>query len=129
MKINAKLLLLVALMVGTVSVVAQKTTKLPTTQPPTNPPVTGNTCQVLHCVALSRCQFNSTGVSSDWWAGRWAGRWLSGLVSIASKFCCASLDGKHSEWRRGLEAGQGIHGKRIRSDWTCKRWIGAALAA
>ena len=51
MKINAKLLLLVALMVGTVSVVAQKTTKHPPTQPPTDPPtclpVTGNTCQVL----------------------------------------------------------------------------------
>ncbi len=51
MQIKAKLLLLVALMVGTVSVVAQKTTKQPTTQPPTDPPtrtpVTGNTCQVL----------------------------------------------------------------------------------
>ena len=47
MGIKAKLLLLVALMVGTVSVVAQKTTKQPTTQPPTDPPVTGNTCQVL----------------------------------------------------------------------------------
>ena len=51
MRINANLLLLVALMVGTVSVVAQKTTKPPTTQPPTDPPtcppVTGNTCQVL----------------------------------------------------------------------------------
>ena len=51
MKINAKLMLLVALMVGTVSVAAQKTTKQPTTQPPTNlptcPPVTRNTCQVL----------------------------------------------------------------------------------
>ena len=51
MVIKAKLLLLVPLMVGTVSVIAQKTTKLPTTQPPTDPPtcppVTGNTCQVL----------------------------------------------------------------------------------
>ena len=47
MEIKAKLLLLVALMVGSVSVVAQKTTKHPTTQPTTNPPITGNTCQVL----------------------------------------------------------------------------------
>ena len=47
MGIKAKLLLLVALMVGTVSVVAQKTTKQPTTQTTTNPPITGNTCQVL----------------------------------------------------------------------------------
>ena len=51
MEIKAKLLLLVTLMVGTVSVVAQKTTKQPTTQPPTNPPthppVMGNTCQML----------------------------------------------------------------------------------
>ena len=51
MEIKAKLLLLVALMMGTVSVAAQKTTKQPTTQPPTDPttclPVTGNTCQML----------------------------------------------------------------------------------
>ena len=49
MWIKAKLL--VALIVGTVSVVAQKATEQPTTQPPTDPatcpPVTGNTCQVL----------------------------------------------------------------------------------
>ena len=51
MGIKAKLLLLVALMVGTVSVRAQKTTKQSTTQPPTETPtcqpITGNTCQVL----------------------------------------------------------------------------------
>ena len=47
MWIKANLLLLVALMVGTGSVVAQTTTKQPPTQPPTDPPVTGNTCQVL----------------------------------------------------------------------------------
>ena len=47
MGIKAKLLLLVALMVGTVSVVAQRTARQPTTLPTTNPPITGNTCQVL----------------------------------------------------------------------------------
>ena len=47
MCIKTKLLLLVALMVGSVSVVAQKTTKQPTAQPTTCPPITGNTCQVL----------------------------------------------------------------------------------
>ena len=47
MGIKAKLLLLVALMVGAVSVAAQTTTKQPTTQPTTHPPITGNTCQVL----------------------------------------------------------------------------------
>ena len=51
MEAKAKLLLLVVLMVGTVSVGAQKTTKPTTTQPPTETPtcqpITGNTCQVL----------------------------------------------------------------------------------
>ena len=51
MEIKAKLLLLVALMVGIVSVVAQKSTKQTTTQPPTETPtcqpITGSTCQVL----------------------------------------------------------------------------------
>ena len=52
MGIKAKLLLLVALMVGIVSVVAQVTiTEQPATQPHTDPstcpPVTQNTCQVL----------------------------------------------------------------------------------
>ena len=50
MKINSKLLLLEALIVGTVSVAAQTATKHPTTQPPTDPPtcppVTGNTCRI-----------------------------------------------------------------------------------
>ena len=49
MEIKAKLLLLVALMVGTVSVVAQTTTK----QPPTDPTVTGNTCRIE--VAATQC--------------------------------------------------------------------------
>ena len=57
MQINAKLLLLVALMVGIVSVAAQKATKLPTTQPstgpPTHPPVTRNTCQIE--LAVTQC--------------------------------------------------------------------------
>ena len=47
---KVKLLLLVALMVGTASVVAQKTTKQPDTQTATqatNQPITGNTCQVV----------------------------------------------------------------------------------
>ena len=51
MEIKAKLLLLVALMmVGTASVVAQKTIKPPdtrTTNQTTNQPITGNTCQVV----------------------------------------------------------------------------------
>ena len=47
MEIKAKLLLLVAHMVGPVSVAAQMTTKQPNTQPTINPPITGNTCQVL----------------------------------------------------------------------------------
>ena len=51
MEIKAKLLLLVALMmVGTASVVAQKTIKPPdtqTTDQTTNRPITGNTCQVV----------------------------------------------------------------------------------
>ena len=38
-------------------------------------------------VALSRCQFNSTGVSCDWWAGRWVGSWLSGWL-FGSCLCC-----------------------------------------
>ena len=50
MGFKVKLLLLVALMVGTASVVAQKTTKQPdtqTAQQTTNQPITGNTCQVV----------------------------------------------------------------------------------
>ena len=60
MKINSKLLLLVALMMGTFSVAAQTATKHPTTQtptdPPTCPPVTGNTCQIE--LAATRCNTN-----------------------------------------------------------------------
>ena len=51
MGMKAKLLLLVALMLGTVPVRAAKNTKPTTTQPPTETPtcqpITGNTCQVL----------------------------------------------------------------------------------
>ena len=50
MGIKSKLLLLVALMVGVVSVVAQRTARQPIIQPTTEPPnlpSTGNTCQVL----------------------------------------------------------------------------------
>ena len=50
MGIKAKLLILVALMVQTVSVVAQKTINQPNAQPttePPNPPITGNSCQAL----------------------------------------------------------------------------------
>ena len=50
MGIKSKLLLLVAIMVGAVSVVAQRTARQPITQPTTEPPnspITGNTCQVL----------------------------------------------------------------------------------
>ena len=57
MKINAKLLFLVVLIVGTVSVAAQTATKHPTTQPPTDPPtcppVTGNTCRIE--LAVTQC--------------------------------------------------------------------------
>ena len=57
MKINSKLLLLEALIVGTVSVAAQTATKHPTTQtptdPPTCPPVTGNTCRIE--LAATQC--------------------------------------------------------------------------